>query len=176
MTAIRHAIQQELFQPNEEKLLAMCHVEKYLKKKKSSFLCVVITTKQPFNVSVVQVKQSDKNFKKKRSWALAELKVVDGKSENPDTEEFDLQLDKTYRWVAANVKERQLLITTLWRQCSKYVLKDKPVFKNIPKAWVTEDIMTPESSYVTSPMFGLESDLTEDFQAITDKEQEDLSR
>lgn len=176
MTTLRHKLQQEVFQPNEERLLAMCHVEKYLKKKKSSFLCITTSTNQPFNISIVQVKQTDKTYKRKGTWALAELKMVDGKNESSDTPEFDLQLDKVYRWVASNVQERQLFIIMLWRQCSKYVLKDKPVFKNIPKSWITEDVMTPESKYITSPLLGLENDLSEDFQAITDKEQEDLNK
>lgn len=176
MTTLRHTLQQEVFQPNEERLLSMCHVEKYLKKKKSSFLCVVTTTNPPLNISIVQVKQSDKTFKRKRTWALAELKVVDGKNESHETHEFDLQLDKIYRWVAANLQERQSIIITLWRQCSKYVLNEKPVFKNVPKSWITEDVMTPESKYQVTPLLGLENDLSEDFQAITEKEQEDLSK
>ncbi|KAJ8969647.1 hypothetical protein NQ314_001649 [Rhamnusium bicolor] len=122
------------------------------------------------------IKQTDKNvFKKKRNWALAELKSVDGHNENYDTLEFDLHLDKVYRWVATSPKERHAFIHNIWKQSARHILKDKPMFKNIPKAWIIEDALTPENKYVTSPL-ALETDFAEDFQAITDKEQEDLKR
>lgn len=175
MTTLRHTIQQELFQPNEERLLCMCFVEKYLKKKKSSYLCIVSTTNPPLQISLVQVKQTDKTFKKKQTWPLPELKLVDGKAESNDTLEFDLHLDKVYRWVARSSQERQLFIMTLWKQCSKYISKDKPIFKNLPSSWVTEDVMTPESKF-EAPLLGMENELPEEFQAITDKEQEDLNK
>lgn len=175
MATLSYKLQQEVFHANDERLLVMCHVGKYLKKKKISFLCLVTTINPPFNISIVQVKQTDKGYKRKRSWPLEELKIVDGKS--PDSEEFDLHLDKVYRWVASNVKERQLFLTVLWRQCSRYLLKDKPVFKNIPHNWITEDAATtPENKYIHSPVFGLDSDLNEEFQSVTDKEQEDLNK
>ncbi|KAF2900398.1 hypothetical protein ILUMI_05792 [Ignelater luminosus] len=176
MTTIRHTLQQEVFQPNEERLLSICHVGKLFKKKKSSFLCVVSSTSPPINILIVQIKQSDKTYKRKRTWALAELNVVDGKNEAADTVEFDLHMDKVYRWAASNTQERQLFIITLFKQCNKHLLKDKPIFKNVPKAWTIEDVMTPENKYVTSPLLALDNDLSEDFQAITDKEQEDLNR
>lgn len=175
MTTLRHTLQQEIFQPNEERLLSMCHVEKYLKKKKVSFLCVITSINPPHNISIVQVKQTDKTFKRKRTWALGELKVVDGKNESNETHEFDLQLDKVYRWVASNLQEKKSIIITLWRQSAKYFLNDKPLFKNVPKSWITEDVMTPENKYQSTPL-GLDSDLSEDFQSITEKEQEDLSK
>ncbi|KAF5273489.1 hypothetical protein FQA39_LY07506 [Lamprigera yunnana] len=177
MTTIRHTLQQEVFQPNEERLLSICHVGKLFKKKKSSFLCIVSSTSSvPVHVSIVQIKQSDKTYKKKRTWSLLELKVIDGKSEMVDANEFDLHIDKVYRWVASSIQERQLFIITLFKQCSKHLLKDKPIFKNIPKTWIVEDVLTPESKYVTSPLMALDTDFSDDFQAVTDKEQEDLNR
>uniref|UniRef100_A0A1Y1MFS9 Exocyst complex component Sec3 PIP2-binding N-terminal domain-containing protein n=1 Tax=Photinus pyralis TaxID=7054 RepID=A0A1Y1MFS9_PHOPY len=176
MTTIRHTLQQEVFQANEERLLATCHVGKLFKKKKSSFLCIVSSISVPINISIVQIKQSDKIYKKKRAWSLSELKVVDGKTETIDTNEFDLHIDKVYRWAASSVQERQVFIITLFKQCSKHLLKDRPIFKNIPKAWTIEDVLTPENKYVSSPLMALDPDLSDDFQAITDKEQEDLNR
>ncbi|XP_969314.1 exocyst complex component 1 [Tribolium castaneum] len=176
MTSIVRALQQEVFQPNEERLITCCHVGKYLKKKKTSFLCLVSTTSPPINISIVQVKQTDKqSHKRKRSWALAELKGVDGRNESSETQEFDLHFDKVYRWVATNPKERHSFIHNLWKQAVKHIMKDMPTFKNVPQAWITEDAMTPENKFVSSPLLG-DTDLTEDFQAITDKEQEDLKR
>lgn len=173
---VRLTIQQEIFQPNDERLLSLCIVGKLLKKKKS-FLCIVTTNTYPSELSIVQVKNTDKAYKKKRSWSLSELKVVDGKSEQTDMTEFDLHLDKVYRWEANTIAERQLFIITLWKQACRHISKDNmPIFKNVPKMWVTEDVMTPESKYTSSPMMELENDLSEDFQAITDKEQEDLTK
>nr|CAH7715495.1 unnamed protein product [Callosobruchus chinensis] len=175
-TLIR-ALQNEVFEPNEERLITCCHVSKYLKKKKTSYLCLVSTSTLPYNVSIVQVKQTDKQvFKKKRSWELAELKCVDGYKDSYDTLEFDLHLDKIYRWVSTNPKERHAFIHNLWKQASRHILKDKPTFKNVPSNWITEDAMTPENKYVASPLLALENDLAEDFQAITDKEQDDLKK
>lgn len=176
MTTIRHTLQQEVFQPNEERLLSICHVGKLFKKKKSSFLCIVSSTTPPVNITVVQIKQTDKTYKRKRTWNLTELKVLDGKAESTENNEFDLHMDKVYRWAASSIQERQLFIITLFKQCSKHILKNKPIFKNIPKTWTVEDVMTPENKYVTSPLLALDNDLVEDFQAITDKEQEDLNR
>ena len=39
MTAIKHTLQREVFLPAEERLVAVVHVTKAGKKKKSSFLC-----------------------------------------------------------------------------------------------------------------------------------------
>ncbi|KAJ8912081.1 hypothetical protein NQ315_000587 [Exocentrus adspersus] len=176
-TAVVRTLQQELFQPTEERLITCCFVSKYLKKKKTSYLCLVSTVSVPYNISLIQVKQTDKQvFKKKRSWVLTELKSVDGHNEHYDTLEFDLHLDKVYRWVANSPKERHTFIHNLWKQTSRHILKAKPLFKNIPQSWITEDAMSPENKYVTSPLLTLENDFAEDFQAITDKEQEDLKQ
>lgn len=176
-SAVIRALQQDVFNPGEERLISCCHVSKYLKKKKTSFLCLVSTTNVPVNVSIVQIKQTDKQvFKKKRSWYLAELKSVDGHSEIYDTQEFDLYFDKVYRWVSTNPKERYAFIHNLWKQVSKHIMKDMPVFKNVPKSWITDDALTPENNFATSPLMALDNDFVEDFQAITDKEQEDLKR
>ncbi|CAH0552972.1 unnamed protein product [Brassicogethes aeneus] len=177
MMSIGHALQQELFLPGEERLITCCHVSKYLKKKKTSFLCIVSSTSVPINISIVQVKQTDKQgFKKKRIWALAELKSVDGHHISNNTLEFDLTFDKVYRWVASNVRERQAFIHNLWKQTSKFIMKDKPTFKGIQESWIKEDVMTPENTFETSPLLTMDNELAEDFQAITEKEQEDLSR
>ncbi|XP_060528405.1 exocyst complex component 1 isoform X1 [Cylas formicarius] len=177
MTSIVRALQQDVFNLGEERLIIHCHVSKYLKKKKTSFLCLISTTSVPFNVSIVQVKQTEKqSYKRKRSWSLVELKSVDGHNEQYDTQEFDLYFDKVYRWVSTNPKERCNFIRCLWKQSSKHIMKDMPVFKNLPKAWITEDTLTPESNFIMSPMMTLDTDFVEDFQAITDKEQDDLKR
>jgi hypothetical protein len=55
MAAIRHALQHEVFQPCDERLLAFVHVSKAFKKKKTSFLCVSVTKETPLVVNIYQV-------------------------------------------------------------------------------------------------------------------------
>ncbi|KAL3276809.1 hypothetical protein HHI36_012172 [Cryptolaemus montrouzieri] len=176
MTSIGRALQKEVFQLNEERLITCCHVGKYLKKKKSSFLCIVSSTSIPINISIVQIKQTDKQtFKRKRSWALAELKSIDGHNDSTEALEFDMYFDKVYRWSASNTKERQSFIHNLWRQAKKHILKEMPTFKNVPVSWITEYAMTPENKFENSDLMEMDNDNDdEDFQAITEKEQEDL--
>lgn len=177
MAAIRHSLQKDVFQPLDERLLAVCHVSKLLKKKKISFLCVVTTVKPPYTVTICQVKQNDKNvFKKKRSWPLSDLKIVDGKNTNSDNHEFDIHIDKTYRWLASNLQERQNFFITLWKQCCKHLPKQKPIFRNIPENWISEIALSPEN-VVTPVDINIENiEINEDFQAITEKEQADLAK
>ncbi|CAG9854021.1 unnamed protein product [Phyllotreta striolata] len=167
-------LQNYAFNNKEEILISSCKVSKYLKKKKVSFLCLVNELGVPSTISIIQVKQNDKVFKRKRSWALAELKSVDGHSESPDTPEFDLHLDKVYRWVALIPQERQAFIQNLWKFSLKYILHDQPVFKNIPKLWITEGSTIPEK--FNSDLIPLEHELVEDFQVNNEKEQEDLKK
>lgn len=55
MAAIRHALQHEVFQPCDERLLAFVHVSKVFKKKKTSFLCIAVTKETPLVVNIYQV-------------------------------------------------------------------------------------------------------------------------
>lgn len=175
MATIRHRLQREIFHPNNEKLLSMCHVEKLYKKKKTSFLCIVHGSAS-HDISIVLIKQNDKNFKRKNSWPLAELKVLDGKNEEVSNLELDFHFEKIYRWVTSNQHERKHFILELWKQCCKHLPKERPVFKNVPQILLIEDISTPESSGNT-PIDMLENvDIVEEFQAITEKEEADLEK
>ena len=58
MAAIRHTLQRDVFQPNDEHLLAVVHVSKLLKKKKTSVLCIAITTEKPICVTINQVQHN----------------------------------------------------------------------------------------------------------------------
>ena len=55
MAAIRHELDRDLFKPNDEHLLAVVLVSKLLKKKKTSFLCIVEKTEKPFFITIYQV-------------------------------------------------------------------------------------------------------------------------
>lgn len=55
MATIRHILKKEVLNPVEEKLTALVHVNKAFKKKKSSFLCLVVSNVTPITVSIYQV-------------------------------------------------------------------------------------------------------------------------
>lgn len=177
MATIRHTLQKEVFEIHNERLLCVCHVEKLYKKKKSSFLCIVQNVSSLRDISIVQIKQTDKNFKRKNTWNLSLLKVVDGKSVDTNNQELDLHLEKIYRWLTSNPHERRQFITELWRQSSKYFPKQKPEFKNIPQILLPNDISTPEVTYDATNLSLIENvDLSEDYQAITEREETDLNK
>ncbi|RZF37975.1 hypothetical protein LSTR_LSTR005475 [Laodelphax striatellus] len=178
MAAIRHALQHEVFQPIDERLLAFVHVSKALKKKKTSFLCISVTKETPLVVNIHQVKKSDKNvLKKKRSWPLGSLKIVDGKTASADTQEFDLYFDKVYKWHASNTQERQSFLIVLWKQCSNYSLKERPEFKNLPKDWMSGEAVSIQAKNNTAiTLDSSEPADLEEYQALTEKEELDLEQ
>ncbi|KAG6925702.1 exocyst complex component 1, partial [Chelydra serpentina] len=81
MTAIKHALQRDIFTPNDERLLSIVNVCKAGKKKRNCFLCATVTTERPVQVNVVKVKKSDKGdfYKRQTAWALRDLAIVDAK-------------------------------------------------------------------------------------------------
>jgi exocyst complex component 1 len=150
--------------------------------KKPSYFCIITTTKPKIVVTICLVKQQDKGggYKKKHTWQLSEVKNVDGRSEAKDTHEFDLTLDsKQYRWFAANLHERQNFLTVLWKQINKFVVTEKPSFKNIAKSWLVESpVRTVETLNNPTKVSAEDMDLNdyEDFQALTEKEEMDLNK
>lgn len=182
MAGIKYILQKEVFDAADERILSVCNVTKLLKKKKTSYLCVVSASKPRVNITIVQVKQYDKpgQYKKKRTWELDEVKVVDGKSDAADTHEFDIQIEKLYKWFTANLHERQNFITVLYKQIQKHCKGDKATFKNLPRAWLADG--SPEKFEKTNNTTANtvnESDSDdgyEDFHALTEKEEFDLNK
>ncbi|CAG5073992.1 Similar to Sec3: Exocyst complex component 1 (Drosophila melanogaster) [Cotesia congregata] len=154
MAAIRHTLQREIFTPSDEKLLSVCFVSKSYKKKKTSFLCLVTTIDVPETLMIYQIKKNDKNvFKKKQSWLLTDVQVVDGIK--TDSMDIELHIDKIYRWTVATSQECRTFISNLYTfSCS---LSQRPEFKNISKEWLIDP-----------------TNLTENYQPITNKEATDL--
>ncbi|XP_032671124.1 exocyst complex component 1 [Odontomachus brunneus] len=171
MAAIRHTLQREVFTPSDEKLLSVCYVSKAYKKKKMSFLCLATTTDTPGSLILYQVKKNDKNvYKKKQSWPLSDIQVVDGvKSDSMDIE---LHIDKVYKWSSTTVQERRTFISNLYTySCS---LTQRPEFKNIPKEWLIDPTALKESDSITFTPDLLASPISSDYQPITEKEAADL--
>lgn len=134
MAAIRHTLQKEVFSSSDEKILSICFVSKAYKKKKTSFLCLVVTSDNE-NFTLYQVKKTDKNvYKKKQSWPLSEIRIIDGiEAESLDLE---IHIDKVYKWSASNPQERKIFICNLFTY--SYGLHQRPEFNNIPNEWLTE--------------------------------------
>ncbi|XP_076177753.1 exocyst complex component Sec3 isoform X2 [Ptiloglossa arizonensis] len=173
MAAIRHTLQREVFTPSDEKLLSVCYVSKAYKKKKMSFLCFITTTDTPPSLLLYQVKKNDKNvFKKKQSWSLSDIQIVDGvKSDSMDIE---LHIDKIYKWSVTTAQERRTFISNLYTySCS---LAQRPQFKNIPKEWLIDPSSLKESDSITFTPELLTSPISSDYQPITEKEASDLKQ
>ncbi|XP_035207311.1 exocyst complex component 1-like [Stegodyphus dumicola] len=175
MAAIRHSLHKEVFLPNDERLVGVVNVAKASKKKKTAFLCLAVNNEKPSIITISQVKKSDKEgYKKKCSWQLRELKLVDGKDEKKPTAEFDLHFEKVYKWIASNVSEKHAFIKCLWKFCS-HLPRQKPTFINIPKE-LLQDKDSPAKMGVVTPQIGEESSVLEpeDYQALTAREESDL--
>lgn len=171
MATIRHTLQTEIFEALDEKLIVYAHVNKALKKKKPSFLCISITGEQPSSVYIHQIKKTEKNqFKKKRTWPLSELKCVDCKNKTKYHLEFDLVFDKVYKWSAVNSEERRIFILYLWKETMNQPIKEKPEFKDMPMDWIKDGVSTNEKEEIIQDL----SENNEDYQVLTEKEESDL--
>lgn len=146
MAAIRHTLQREVFTLSDEKLLSVCYVSKAYKKKKMSFLCLATTMDTPGSLILYQVKKNDKNiYKKKQSWPLSDIQIVDGVKH--DSMDIEMHIDKVYKWSATTAQERRTFISNLYTySCS---LTQRPEFKNIPKEWLIDPTALKESDSIT---------------------------
>lgn len=173
MAAIRHTLQREVFTPSDEKLLSVCYVSKAYKKKKMSFLCLTTTPDSPSSLLLYQVKKNDKNvFKKKQSWSLSDIQVVDGVKN--DSMDIELHIDKVYKWSATTAQERKTFISNLYTYSCN--LAQRPQFKNISKEWLIDPSSLKESDSITFTPELLTSPISSDYQPITEKEAADLKQ
>ncbi|BFZ14807.1 hypothetical protein BsWGS_17846 [Bradybaena similaris] len=171
----RQQIQHTLFLPNDERLITMISVSKMPRKRRGSWLCTVLNTMEsPAKVYIYHVKKSDRGegFKKKMSWLLRDLRKLDGKSAEKPTSEFDLHFEKTYKWSAASVEEKESFISSLWRLSHRFLIQ-KPEFENIPER-LLEDIKDPHTLREKSQSVDDISIEGEDYQALSAKEEADL--
>ncbi|XP_078603079.1 exocyst complex component 1-like [Branchiostoma floridae x Branchiostoma japonicum] len=176
MTAIRHTLQKDVFLPHDQRLLGVVHVSKAGKKKKVSFLCAAASTEKPVQVSIVNVKKSDKGdtYKRRQTWELRELKLVDGKDDSKESPEFDLHFEKSYKWVASNVTEKSAFISCLWKLCQRYLIKKRPDFVNVNPQLLEEAVQVGELTR-TLPQGG-EDVVDEEYQVLTVQEEADLEK
>lgn len=183
MAGIKYLLQKEVFDATNERILSVCNVQKWHKKKRNSYLCVVVEARS--FPTLVQVKQNDKGvYRKKRMWQLTEIKSVDGKNESTTepVHEFDIICEKSFKWFAANLHERQNFLSVLHRQICKYIKvpENRAIFMNVPQAWLQEQ--SPEKIQLIENLENggaineEDSDEFEDFQALTEKEEVELNK
>ncbi|XP_076446278.1 exocyst complex component 1-like isoform X2 [Babylonia areolata] len=172
---VKQRLQQELFLPNDERLISMVPVFKVPRKRKSSYLCAVLNTSETqVSAHLYQVKKGDRGdvHKKKLSWLLRDLRQVDGKSAEKETTDFDLHFEKVYKWTAMKIEEKENFISSLWRLCQRFLIQ-KPEFINVPER-LLEDVIDPRALNQKSQSVDDLSMAEEDYQALSSKEESDL--
>uniref|UniRef100_A0A8C7PHF5 Exocyst complex component 1 n=1 Tax=Oncorhynchus mykiss TaxID=8022 RepID=A0A8C7PHF5_ONCMY len=171
MTAIKHALQRDIFTPNDERLLSIVNVCKAGKKKKNCFLCATVTTERPVQVRVVKVKKSDKGdfYKRQMAWELRDLAEVDAKDASKENPEFDLHFEKVYRWVASSTAEKNSFISCIWKLNQRY-LRKKVEFVNVSSQLLEESVPSGESQSVA----GGDEDALDDYQELNAREEQDI--
>ncbi|KAL8621072.1 hypothetical protein ACOMHN_040597 [Nucella lapillus] len=171
---VKQQLQQELFLPNDERLISMVPVFKVPRKRKGSYLCAVLNTSETqVTAHLYQVKKGDRDaHKKKLSWMLRDLRQVDGKSTEKETTDFDLHFEKVYKWTAMKIEEKENFISSLWRLCQRFLIQ-KPEFVNVPER-LLEDVIDPRELNQKSQSVDDLSMAGEDYQALSTKEESDL--
>ncbi|KAK7889599.1 hypothetical protein WMY93_025159 [Mugilogobius chulae] len=177
MTAIKHALQRDIFTPNDERLLGIVNVCKAGKKKKNCFLCATVTTERPVQVKVVKVKKSDKGdfYKRQQTWELRDLTEVDAKDASKENPEFDLHFEKVYKWVASSTAEKNSFISCIWKLNQRYLRKklefvnvSPQLLEELPKA--EESVPSGESQSVA----GGDEDSLDEYQELSAREEQDI--
>ncbi|XP_065593085.1 exocyst complex component 1 isoform X2 [Cyrtonyx montezumae] len=171
MTAIKHALQRDIFTPNDERLLSIVNVCKAGKKKRNCFLCATVTTERPVQVNVVKVKKSDKGdfYKRQTAWALRDLAVVDAKDAVKENPEFDLHFDKVYKWVASSAVEKNTFISCIWKLNQRY-LRKKIDFINVSSQLLEESVPSGENQSVA----GGDEEAVDEYQELNAREEQDI--
>ena len=176
MTAIKHTLQREVFLPCDERLLAVLHVTKSGKKKKASFVCAAVTTEKPIQALICEVKKSERgdSYKKKLSWALRELRVLDAKYVNgKDTAEFEMTFDKLYKWTASSMTEKYAFIQCLWKLSQRYLVQ-KPEYTRIPHGILEDTVASSETDKSVQQVEDIALGQDSDWHALTQREERDL--
>lgn len=178
MTAIKHALQRDIFTPNDERLLSIVNVCKAGKKKKNCFLCATVTTERPVHVRVVKVKKSDKGdfYKTQTTWLLQDLTMVDAKDDLKENPDFDLHFDKVYKWVASSSAEKNAFISCILKLNQRYLRKkidlanvSPQILEELPKV-AEESVPSGENQSVA----GGEEEAAAEYQELNTREKQDI--
>uniref|UniRef100_A0A1A9VYT4 Exocyst complex component Sec3 PIP2-binding N-terminal domain-containing protein n=1 Tax=Glossina austeni TaxID=7395 RepID=A0A1A9VYT4_GLOAU len=186
LAKVKHILQKELFNGCGERLLSVVTVTKACKKKRACYLCIA-TTSPPLPVVTIclvkQIDQKESEYKKKRTWQLEEIKWVDGLSEQFDVHEFDMQVEKLYKWYALNLHERQNFLAVLYKQIQKFGHGMQAEFRNLPEIWLRENSPEKLSESSDNGSGGRSKNEVEtedeelpEFTALTEKEAVELTK
>lgn len=190
MATLRLTLQKDVFQPSgDERLIGLVNVTKQQKKKKKTcFLCIVSNIEKRVYL-IYKVKKYDLQYKKRHSWQLTDLKTVDGKNANKETNEFDLHFSgkQIYKWLASSVQEKNSFIQLLWKISNEHLPLQKPNFINIAKSLLFSPVDRPAIEIQAPGFDGTTNDGStngisnfaleeESYQALTSREEADLER
>ncbi|KAM8987633.1 exocyst complex component 1-like isoform 2-T2 [Ara ararauna] len=132
MASLWSSLEQGVFNPQKKRLLETVRVWKTGRRKKMSILCLVVDTFRPMQPFLVKVKvDRGEQYKVAYRWPLAELKLVDGKTLDEASLDFDLHLDKVYKWTTNSLDEKKTFIRCLWKLSHRY-LAGSIAFVNVP--------------------------------------------
>ncbi|XP_051486196.1 exocyst complex component 1-like [Apus apus] len=171
MASLWSSLEKDLFNPQKKRLLESVRVWK-AGKKKMSILCLVVDTSRPTKPFLVKVKADrGEQHKVTDRWPLAELKLVDGKTLSQASLDFDLQLEKVYKWTAGSFDEKKAFIRCLWKLNHRF-LASSVTFVNVP-SYAAEGRQRPQED--RKDMSGPESpEELSRYQEMTPKEAADL--
>uniref|UniRef100_A0A914ZGK6 Exocyst complex component Sec3 PIP2-binding N-terminal domain-containing protein n=1 Tax=Parascaris univalens TaxID=6257 RepID=A0A914ZGK6_PARUN len=175
MRAIVSDLQHAVFQVDDERLVAVANILRVdnKKKKKPTFLCLVVTVDQPISVRLYFVKnEKDDIFKKKEHFSLRDVKTVDGINPRKMLPQFDLAIgDHVYKLCASTPDEKDAFIKQLYKFASKYLPVQKPDFVNVPIP-----VDTPHAVVAVEQVEDGPEENFADYQPISAKEEADFRR
>ncbi|XP_008942485.1 PREDICTED: exocyst complex component 1-like [Merops nubicus] len=132
MASLWRSLEKDVFHPQRKRLLETIRVWKTGKKKKMSILCVVVDTFRPTQPFLVKLKvDRGEQYKVACRWSLAELKLVDGKTLHQESPDFDLHLEKVYKWTASSFEEKETFLRCLWKLNHRFLASSVP-FLHLP--------------------------------------------
>uniref|UniRef100_A0A915CXN2 Exocyst complex component Sec3 PIP2-binding N-terminal domain-containing protein n=1 Tax=Ditylenchus dipsaci TaxID=166011 RepID=A0A915CXN2_9BILA len=188
-TAIRSTLQKAIFQPDDERLVAVAHTkqdsEKDKKKKKEVFVCLVVSIEQPVSVRIYFVKRSEKDdlLRKKEQFALRDVRVVDGINPRKPIPEFNMVInDKQYQLATSTYDEKEAFIRQLYKLANSYLPVQKPDFINLTLPvdnFASQGINSTsidQSGAEVEGSNGADNDNFTDYQPISAKEEADFRR
>ncbi|XP_075018650.1 exocyst complex component 1-like [Calonectris borealis] len=172
MASLWSSLEKDVFNPQKKRLLETIRVWKTGKKKKMSILCVVVDIFRPMQPFLVKVKvDRGEQYKIAYRWPLAELKLVDGKTLNQASLDFDLQFDKLYKWTASSFDEKKTFIRCLWKLNHRF-LASSIAFVNVPSCAV-EGRQRPQEDRKDTAETESQEELSA-YQEMTPKEAADV--
>ncbi|XP_075576733.1 exocyst complex component 1 [Pelecanus crispus] len=172
MASLWSSLEKDVFNPQKKRLLETVRVWKTGKKKKMSILCVVVDTFRPMQPFLVKVKvDRGEQYKIAYRWPLAELKLVDGKTLNQASLDFDLQFDKVYKWTASSFDEKKTFIRCLWKLNHRF-LASSITFVNVPSC-AAEGRQRPQEDRKDTAETESQEELSA-YQEMTPKEAADV--